>query len=530
MLPFSLGWNSLLALCFSVLGASSSVINTTVALAYGTFTGLQDDDAGIVYFRGIAFADPPVNDLRWRAPVFSPSNHLGNVNATGFGDICIETATSTVPSGASEDCLFINVNVPIGTDSTDKLPVLIYFHGGGFDSGNAIWYPPNALFQSSTEPFIYASSQYRLGQFGFLGGSQLMANGDLNTGLLDQRAALQWLQKYISNFGGDPERVTIWGESAGAASTMFQILANGGDTEGLFVAAMGDSPSLSFTPAYDSEYVEGIFTDFVANVGCDKDEDPMACLREADVNDLAAAGNKVLATKLATVTPFGPILDGSFISKRAVDAFQDGTFAQIPLFFGSNTNEGAGWSANIAEPWANTTSSNATEDTVYYFFKGQYDTLTNESFVKALELYPLADYGNSYDLQGQQMYGETRYICTAILINEAARKSGLDAFQYRYENPHLGSNHAADLAAFFPSSLPSPSANADDLALLEAMRGYWTSFATGGTPIAQGAPEWSATGNPRMLLHPGGIQLENVTNALSARCRFWHDLKEELNI
>ncbi|PBK79978.1 alpha/beta-hydrolase [Armillaria gallica] len=500
MLPFSLGWNSLLALCFSVLGASSSVINTTVALTYGTFSGLQDDDAGIVYFRGIAFADPPVNDLRWRAPVFTPSNHLGNVNATEFGDVCIETAASTVPSDASEDCLFINVNVPIGTDSTDKLPVLIYFHGGGFESGKTIWYPPNALFQSSTEPFIYASSQYRLGQFGFLGGSQLMANGDLNTGLLDQRAALRWLQKYISNFGGDPERVTIWGESAGAGSTMFQV-----DSHEEFLLA-GDSPSMSFTPAYDSEYVEGIFTDFVANVGCGEDEDPMVCLREADVNDLAAAGNKILATKLATVDSFAPILGGSFISQRPIDAFQNGTFAQVPLFFGSNTNEGAGSSAIITAPWANTTSSNATQDTVYYFLKGQYDTLTNESFVKALELYPLADYGNSYDLQRRQMYGEL------------------------YENPHLGSDHAADLAAFFPSSFPSPSANADDLALLEAMRGYWTSFATGGTPIAQGAPEWSATGNPRMLLHPGGIQLENVTDALSARCRFWHDLKEELNI
>ncbi|SJL14789.1 uncharacterized protein ARMOST_18259 [Armillaria ostoyae] len=118
----------------------------------------------------------------------------------------------------------------------------------------------------------------------------------------------------------------------------------------------------------------------------------------------------------------------------------------------------------------------------------------------------------------------------AILINEAAQQSGLNAFQYHYDNPHLGSDQAANLTAFFPSSLPSPSANADDLALLEAMHRYWTSFATGGTPIAQGAPEWSATGNLRMLLHPGGIQLENVTDALSARCRFWHDLKEELNI
>ncbi len=155
----------------------------------------------------------------------------------------------------------------------------------------------------------------------------------------------------------------------------------------------------------------------------------------------------------------------------------------------SNTNEGAGWSSNIAAPWANTTTSNATEDTVYFFLQGQYHTLTNESFVKALDLYPLADYGNSYDLQGQQMYGEMRYICTAVLINEAAEQFGFDAFQYRYDNPHLGSNHGADLAGLFPSS--SSSANAGDLALFEAMREYWTSFATGDMPIAQKVPGWS---------------------------------------
>ncbi|KAG7448757.1 alpha/beta-hydrolase [Guyanagaster necrorhizus] len=522
----SLLWKSLLAFCFSAFGASSFVINTTVALDYGTFTGLQDDDAGIIYFRGIPYADPPVNDLRWRAPVFPPSNYLGDVSAAEFGNVCIETATSTVPSGASEDCLFINVNIPVGTNSDDKLPVLIYIHGGGFQSGSSIGFPPNALFQSSAKPFIYTSLQYRLGQFGFLGGSQLKANGALNAGLLDQRAALRWLQKYISHFGGDSGRVTIWGESAGAGSTMFQVVANGGDTEGLFVAAMGDSPSMTFMPAYDSEYIEGIFTDFVADAGCDKDEDVLACLREADVNDLAAAGNDVLVSKPTTIFSFAPILDGTFISKRAVEAFQDGTLAPIPLFYGSNTNEGAHWSANIPAPWANTTSSNATEDTVYFFLQGQYSTLTNETFIKALELYPLTDYNNSYDLQGQQMYGEMRYICTAVLINKAAKRS---AFQYRYDNPHLGSNHGADLEALFPSS-SSSEANADDLALFEAMREYWTSFATGGTPVAREAPEWSGTGDPRMLLHPGGIHLENITDALSARCDFWHGLKEEIKI
>ncbi|KAK0470485.1 Alpha/Beta hydrolase protein [Armillaria novae-zelandiae] len=527
-MPLSLGWNSLLALCFAVLRASSSVINTTVTLDYGTFTGLQDNDAGIIYFRGIAYADPPVNNLRWRVPVFPLSKHLGDVNATHFGNVCIETATSTIPNGASEDCLFINVNIPIGTDIADQLPVLIYFHGGGFQSGSSTGFPPNALFQSSAEPFIYASLQYRLGQFGFLGGSRLKANGALNAGLLDQRAALRWLRKYISNFGGDPERVTIWGESAGAGSTMFQVIANGGDREGLFVAAMGDSPSMSFTPAYDSEYVEGIFTAFAEKGGCDQVQDPIECLRKADVKDLVAAGNQVLATKPTTIYSFAPILDGSFISKRAVEAFQDGTFALIPLLYGSNTNEGAGWSSNIPAPWANTATLNATEDTVYFFLQGQYHTLTNESFVKALDLYPLADYDNSYDLQGQQMYGEMRYICTAVLINEAAEQFGLDAFQYRYDNPHLGSNHGADLSGLFPS--PASSANADDLSLFEAMREYWTSFAAGDMPIAQEAPEWSGTGNPRMLLHPGGLHLENIPDALSARCNFWHDLKEEIMI
>ncbi|KAK0203569.1 Alpha/Beta hydrolase protein [Desarmillaria ectypa] len=292
-----------------------------VSLDYGTFTRLQDDNAGIIYFHRIVYADSPVNDLRWRALVFPPSNHLGDIDAAHFGNVYIEIATSTVLSGASEDCLFINVNIPIGTDTNNKLLVLIYFHGGGFQSGSSIEFSPNTLFQSSVEVFIYVSSQYHLGQFGFLGGSQLRANGNLNAGLLDQWTALRWLQKYISNFGDDHEHVIIWGESVGAGSTMFQVVTNGGDIEGLFVAAIGDSSSMSFTPAYDSDYVKEIFTDFTANVDCDKDQDAMTCLCKADMNDLVAAGNKILMTKPTTIASFAPILDGSFISKKAVEAF-----------------------------------------------------------------------------------------------------------------------------------------------------------------------------------------------------------------
>ncbi|KAJ7039383.1 alpha/beta-hydrolase [Mycena alexandri] len=513
--------------------AAAAAVLSTVALDYGTFTGQVNTTTEIVYFRGVRFADPPVGNLRFRAPVSPPTTHLGNVNASNFAATCIATTQSATTSTTSEDCLFGNIYLPITTTPTSALPVLVYFHGGGFEGGEARDFAPENIIQNSVKPLIFATFDYRLGQFGFLGGAAVHENGALNAGLLDQKAALEWVQRYICKFGGDPRRVTIWGESAGAGSTMFQLIGNGGENGHLFHQAMGDSPSLSFLPFYTDPFVEDLFTQFVGLAGCGTGSGAtiMACLRAVPVNTLALAASQTLANRTSALYPFAPITDGTFIKERPVEAFRNGKFVRVPVLFGSNTNEGAHWSAGLPNPNANTSSPNATETTVYNFIAGQFATFTPASFQTAItQFYPLATYNNSFSLQGQQMYGEMRYICSAVLITGAAHNFGLPAFQYHWDNPTLSSDHGADLNAFFDGTRTFDSA---DQAVVNAMRGYFTSFVTSGAPVATDAISWPSavdgTGSPRIFLHPGAVALENVTEALSARCAFWHGLAAEIN-
>ncbi|KAJ7983154.1 Alpha/Beta hydrolase protein [Mycena polygramma] len=501
---------------------------STVTLDYGTFTGLTNTRNGIIYFRGIRYADPPVGALRWRAPVSPPSKQLGNVSATAYGSGCIAT-TST---GGNEDCLFGNVYVPISTTATSKLPVLVYFHGGGFETGQSSDAPPENIVLSSAEPLIFVTFEYRLGQFGFLAGTPVQQNGQLNAGLLDQRAALQWVQKYIGKFGGDPSRTVIWGESAGAASVVYHLIAEGGQNKNLFQRAMADSPPSIALAHYTDPFIENIFTEFVGLAGCGNSGNgsaTMACLRAASTVTIATAGAKTLANLTSSLYPIGPILDGTFITERPVEAFRNGHFIRVPVLAGSNTDEGSKWSASLPNPAANTSSPDATETTVYNFIAGQYPTLSRTSFQPALDTYyPLAGYNGSFSLQGQQIYGEMRYICTALMLAGAMRTAGIQAYEYHWDNPTLGSNHADELDAFFNGDEVFDPA---DEALVTAMRQYWTSFATSGAPVAKDSPSWgasSANGSPRILLHPGNITMENVSDALSARCAFWSGLASEL--
>ncbi|KAJ7066895.1 Alpha/Beta hydrolase protein [Mycena belliarum] len=257
----------------------------------------------------------------------------------------------------------------------------------------------------------------------------------------------------------------------------------------------------------------------------------MVCLRAAHTKTIATAGSSTLANLTSNLFPFGPIADGSFIRQRPVEAFRNGAFIRVPVLFGSNTNEGANWSAELPNPAANTSSPDATETTVYNFLAGQWGTLTKAAVQTAIRhYYPLSDYRGSVSLQGQQMYGEMRYICSAMLITGALHEAGLKAYQYHWDNPTLGSDHADELAAFFNGDQVF---DAEDQALVVAMRRYWTSFVTSGVPVAASAASWKASsdsaGGPRILLHPGEVAMEQISSQLRDRCAFWHGLASQIS-
>lgn len=155
----------------------------------------------------------------------------------------------------------------------------------------------------------------------------------MNAGLLDQRAALRWVQRYISNFGGDKDRVTVGGQSVGATSAMFHLIANGGNHENLFRAAMGDSGPLASLLPPDDPYVEAIFDRFSSHAGC-SGANAMACLRSAPVEVLTQSGHDTIAAQPTTLFLFQPVFDGTFLTERTVSAFSQGNFARVPIVFG----------------------------------------------------------------------------------------------------------------------------------------------------------------------------------------------------
>ncbi|CAK5263816.1 unnamed protein product [Mycena citricolor] len=523
-----------------------------------TFTGRANETTGLTYFLGMRFADAPVGDLRWRAPVSPPSTPLGSVNATAYGSACIGASQPNAGATTSEDCLSTNVYLPTnGTTPTSKLPVLVFMYGGGFESGRSSKFPPEDLLPASAQPLILVTFNYRVGQFGFLAGTPVHDEGVINVGLLDQQAALKWVQRYISLFGGDPTRVTLWGQSAGAGSLLYHVsgffsgfsdeyladrvkmIAQGGTAnEGLFSQVIGDSPPTLYLPSYDDPHVTTLFNTFNSLAGCDDDGDDSAsimdCLRGASTATIASAGASTLDALPDALFPLVPILDGVYLTQRTYDALSSGSFMRVPAIFGSNTNEGARWSADLTDPGANTSSPNADEDTVFAFLVGQYPTLTQDTFVAAVsQHYPLSAFAGNVSLQGQQMYGELRYICTSVLGARSAAVQGLPAYGYRYNNPLRGSNHGDELDSFF---LTPPTVDAADAALVSNMRQYWTSFATTGTPSAAGAPVWTTFDVPaipsgaRILLQPGGVSMEAVDSGLLDRCAFWASVKDELSI
>ncbi|KAF7331291.1 Carboxylic ester hydrolase [Mycena kentingensis (nom. inval.)] len=504
---------------------------STVKLDYGTFTGITNATAGYISFLGVRYADPPTGDLRWRAPVSPPSKNLGSVNATSLGYACIATTQTNSGATTSEDCLFGNVYVPIAATAGSKLPVLVYFHGGGFEGGRTSDAPANHIMPASKEPFVYVAFEYRLGQFGFLAGEAVREQGLLNAGLWDQRAALEWVQRYIGSFGGDKTRVTMWGQSAGAASVMYQLIAEGGaNKKNLFQQVIADSPPMiSLHPVDASDpYLSNLFAQFTRLAGCSSGTSTqiMACLRAASTAKLATAGANVLINRTSALYPIGPILDGDFVRERPVDAFTKGNFVHVPGIFGSNTDEGLRWSAMLDDPAANTDNPSATQTTVYNFIAGQYVDFTRAAFDKAVkDFYPLADYSGSFRLQGSQMYGEMRYICSAVLLGGVFQRAGLKAWQYHWDNPTLGSGHGAELDAFFQDDSGYDAASKS---IVAAMREYWTTYITGGSPVSASTKvAWKLTtddGSARILFRPGKLAMETVSPALEKRCAYWQSI------
>ncbi len=317
-----------------------------VKTANGTVETTAQPKDGVRSFKGIPFGQPPVGSLRWREPQ-PVQNWKGVRNADEFGPTCMQRVTPASDywfrgKGMSEDCLYLNVWTPAKSNK-EKLPVLVYIFGGGFQNGDGS--EPRYDGESMARKGIVAVSvNYRTNIFGFFSHPELTkespnhASG--NYGLLDQVAALRWVQRNIAAFGGDPKRVTIAGESAGSMSVSAQMASP--LSKNLIAGAIGESGAMIYTmplrPLADTEK-DG------AKFGADAGAASLAALRAMSAEQIQDAAAKGASMR------FTPNLDGYFLSKMLPAIFEAGEQAKVPVLSGSNTEEqGARSVLQTAEP------------------------------------------------------------------------------------------------------------------------------------------------------------------------------------
>ncbi|KAL4940834.1 Alpha/Beta hydrolase protein [Aspergillus oleicola] len=319
-----------------------------VEVLNGTYEGyhlpIQKQDV----FLGMPYAQRPVETLRFQGPQSLNTTWPGVRPAKEYGDVCMQyTADPGYPM--SEDCLSLNVIRPSNSNGSEKLPVAVWIHGGGLYSGSS--YATNLTnFVSqgvaSGNPFVAVSINYRLTAFGFLWGSdELVANGSANNGLRDQRLALTWIQENIGFFGGDPNRVTIFGQSGGGLSVGKQLIAYGGRDDGLFHAAIMQSGGMAEKWPYNIQdpevYTKDLYLNLTTTTGCADNSSPLECLRALPVESLSAALNYT-DTPVFSSTGLGPWItqvDGDFLMDGPTESLEKGHFVNVPIMYTTTTDE-----------------------------------------------------------------------------------------------------------------------------------------------------------------------------------------------
>ncbi|MGQ3127034.1 carboxylesterase/lipase family protein [Variovorax sp.] len=297
--------------------------------AEGPVAGQRQD--GLVAFLGIPYARPPVGDLRW-APPRPPAAHDATLQAQAFGTACLQAPETNVDGRSAEDCLYLNVWKPADAKPGDRLPVLVYIHGGAFVLGSGSQASGTLAARGGV---VVVSFNYRLGALGYLANRSLRAlnrDGSLgNFALMDQIAALEWVQRNIASFGGDAGKVTIWGTSAGATQS-FSLLQSP-KARGLFHRAVMQSGGGGEYSNQGMDTALGIGDAAVARLGCAGKADDaatVACLRGLPASALLAVGG----------SKWRPTVDAQVLTQVPARAFESGNFNQVPVMIGGVYDEG----------------------------------------------------------------------------------------------------------------------------------------------------------------------------------------------
>ncbi|KAJ7744620.1 alpha/beta-hydrolase [Mycena metata] len=512
---------------------SSSSPDNVVDTGYATYRGNQSFPNTVAYL-GIPYAEPPLGDLRFRAPLPLNTTRISKaaggqvIDASEYPNFCIQGSIGQGDAGGagSEDCLKVNIYAPSGAKKGSNLPVLVYIHGGGYYFGNPRNWPFDHWVEQSPNVVI-VSVYYRLDSLGFLSTPEFSdaKNGDNNAGFSDQIEALKWVNKHIASFGGNPNAVTINGQSAGGSSVELHLVAN---AEPLFRGAIAQS--VYRTPLATPEQRVPQFQLFAAQAGCGSGSvtAQLACLRSASVSAIARAQDFVqFQADITTYKLFQPVVDGKIFSDFPTRLLANGKFAKVPIIAGSTSNETLAGGATIEAA-----------------LESYFPSMSNETANAFVAEYPLSEFADSTELQVQLATGEPSVQCGRNIMATAGAKRNR-AWTYRYNQPDPNGDpsltgHSAENFMMFQGSETGTNGstvftpmNAIEKSFAEELIAYWLSFVRAGDPntykLAR-APVWTQyTGvksrivlqqQPQNITTKSGSFIEVEPAAESQRCSF----------
>ncbi|MCU0520653.1 MAG: carboxylesterase family protein [Anaerolineae bacterium] len=481
-------------------------MTSPILTSRGKVVGVRDDTTGVYSFKGIPFAAPPVGDLRWKAP--QPVEPWSGIReAVRFGPRAMQLPVfgdmNFRSNGMSEDCLYLNVWTPDPSTSA-RLPVLVYFYGGGFIAGDGSE-PRYDGAAMARRGIVTLTANYRLNVFGFLAHPELSAESPYhcsgNYGYLDQNAALLWVRDNIAAFGGDPDRVTIAGESAGSISAHAQMVSP--LSKDLIAGVIGASGGLDALPPYPMGEVEREWLAFAEKAGASS----LAELRAIPAEELLEATQRMGARE------FPSVIDGYFFPGSPFEMLAAGEQARVPLMVGWNSEEG-NYRAVLRER----------EPTPEVYAQAVRE-LYGEHADEILRLYPGVTQKqvmrSATDLAGDRFIGYSTWKWA-----DDHRRTGSPVFRYYYAHPRppmvpemgdavaglaggvirereradkadvippaTGAVHSADIE-YAMGNLPTNLVyawTAEDKQMSELMQGYYANFVKTGDPNGPGLPVW----------------------------------------
>ncbi|KAF2846883.1 triacylglycerol lipase-like protein [Plenodomus tracheiphilus IPT5] len=509
----------------------AQAVDTLVDVGYAQYRGaVVDPKLGVSAWKGIQYAAPPVGDLRFAAP--QDPVVTGLINATSHGATCPPQQPNdftTQPNKRfhiAEDCLYLSIFAPSKARVDSKLPVVVFFQGGGFTSQSSANWDPTDIVADGQVVFVQFS--YRVGMYGFLSSAEVkQGGGDVNAGLRDQIKVLEWVQEHITQFGGNPDQVILDGVSAGGSSVALMIAANTGKK--LFAGGIMESGG--WVTMRTPERGEEQYKCLIEEKGCAAASNGLACLR--------ALNESAIRTSNCW---FNPNIDGELFTDSLINLFEQGKYTKVPSIMGSCAEEGTKYNA----PETLDTAADALK------WVADKDTSLSNSSIAILD--------NIFIKQNQPMFpnkgrfwrhaanaiGNIGGHCMTRSIQDYLARDGVPTYTYKYdvldpsdEAVGYGAWHTVNVYAFWGTNRTDGQEPASyfttNKPIIPIVRSYWTSFIRNldpNTDRVKGAAEWSPVSSEnsreRLFIQTNNTKMERMSPAQSLRCDVVRPMSDNL--